>query len=193
VCCFEEDEWVTVKPPTSRAWPDGIKIPKGIHDADRVILAPIMRPHSNAHFTISLKLAVGMLDSAGREWLHNGEAFHEKQMELNLAYSADLIIADATKILVDKELTPSKAAEPGIIIASGNRVASDAVCVALMKQHGVDRVSDRPVLSQEQFAICERLGLGSPRLEKMELRTSNVAGDGRFGDLISRIEEELSG
>ncbi len=41
--------------------------------------------------------------------------------------------------------------------------------------------------------ICERLGLGSPRLEKMELRTSNVAGDGRFGDLISRIEEELSG
>jgi uncharacterized protein (DUF362 family) len=193
VCCFEEDEWITVKPPKSRAWPDGIKIPKMIHEADRVILTPIMRPHSNAHFTISLKLAVGMLDSAGREWLHNGKAFHEKQMDLNLAYSTDLIISDATKILVDKELTPSKAAEPGIIIASGNRVASDAVCVALMKQHGVDRVSDRPVLSQEQFAICERLELGSPRLEKMELRTSNIAGDERFGDLISGIEEELKG
>jgi uncharacterized protein (DUF362 family) len=193
VCCFEEDEWVTVKPPTSRAWPDGIKIPRRIHEADRVILAPIMRPHSNARFTISLKLAVGMLDSAGREWLHNGEAFNEKQMELNLAYSADLVIADATKILVDKELTPSKAAKPGIIITSGNRVASDAVCVALMKQHSVDRVSDRPVLSQEQFAICERLGLGSPRLEKMELRSSNLVSDGRFGDLISGIEEELGG
>jgi uncharacterized protein (DUF362 family) len=183
VCCFEEDKWVTVKSPTSRAWPDGIKIPRRIHEADRVILAPIMRPHSNARFTISLKLAVGMLDSAGREWLHNGEAFNEKQVELNLAYSADLVIADATKILVDT----------GIIIASGNRVASDAVCVALMKQHSVDRVSDRPVLSQEQFAICERLGLGSPRLEKMELRTSNLVGDGRFGDLISGIEEELGG
>lgn len=193
VCCFEEDEWVTVKPPASRVWPDGIKIPRRIHEADRVILAPIMRPHSNARFTISLKLAVGMLDSAGREWLHDGEAFNEKQVELNLAYSADLVIADATKILVDKELTPSEAAEPGIIVASGNRVASDAVCVALMKQHSVDRVSDRPVLSQEQFAICERLGLGSPRLEEMELRTSNLAGDGRFEDLISGIEDELSG
>ena len=72
-------------------------------------------------------------------------------------------------------------------------MASDAVCVALMKQYGADRVSDRPVLSQEQFAISERLGLGSPRLEKMELRTSNLAGDGSFGDLISGIEEELGG
>jgi uncharacterized protein (DUF362 family) len=193
VCCFEEDEWVTVKPPGSRAWPDGIKIPRRIHEADRVILAPIMRPHSNAQFTISLKLAVGMLDSLGREWLHNGETFHEKMTELNLAYSADLIVADATKILVDKELTPSKTAAPGIIIASGNRVASDAVCVALMKQYSVDRVSDRPVLSHEQFTIGERLGLGSPRLEKMELRTSNTADDGRFENLISGIEEELRG
>ena len=193
VCCFEEDEWITVKPPGSRAWPDGIKIPGRIHEADRVILAPIMRPHSNAQFTISLKLAVGMLDSLGREWLHDGENFFDKMTELNLTYSADLIVADAMKILINKELPPSKAAAPGIIIASGNRLASDAVCVALMKQYGVDRVSDRPVLSHEQFAIGERLGLGSPRLEKMDLRTSNTADDERFEDLISGIEEELGG
>lgn len=193
VCCFEEDEWVNVKPPKSRAWPDGIKIPRRIHEADRVILTPIMRPHSNARFTISLKLAVGMLDSLGREWLHDGEAFFEKMVELNLAYSVDLVVADATEILVDKELTPSKAARPGIVVASGKRVASDAVCVALMKAYGVDRVSDRPVLDHEQFTIGERLGLGSPRLEKMELRASNIAGDGGFEDLISGIEEELGG
>ena len=193
VCCFEEDEWVTVRPPKSRAWPDGIKIPRRIHEADRVILTPIMRPHSNARFTISLKLAVGMLDSHGREWLHDGEAFFEKMVELNLAYPADLVVADATEILVDKELTPSKAALPGIVVASGNRVASDAVCVALMKAYGVDRVSDMPVLDHEQFTIGEMLGLGSPRLEKMELRTSNIAGDGGFEDLISGIEKELGG
>jgi uncharacterized protein (DUF362 family) len=193
VCFFEEDDWVTVRPPRSNAWPNGIKIPKSIYGADRVILTPIMRPHSNASFTISLKLAVGMLDSEGREWLHNGEDFFNKMTELNLAYSADLVIADAMKILVDKELTPSKTGEPGIIIGSGNRVASDAVCVALMKRYRADRVFNRPVLDHEQFIISEKLGLGSPKLEKIKLTTSNLTGDDKFEDLISCIEEQLSG
>lgn len=193
VCCFDEDEWVTVKPLGSDAWPDGIKIPRRVYEAERVILAPIMRPHSTATFTISLKLAVGMLDSAGREWLHDGEAHHEKLVELNLAYSADLIVADATKILVDRNLDPAKAVEPGIIVAGSNRVATDAVCVALMKLHGAYRVSGRPVLGHEQLLIGERLGLGSPRLEEIDLRTSNPAGDEGFEGLVSAIRGELKG
>jgi uncharacterized protein (DUF362 family) len=193
VCCFEEDEWVTVKPPRAAAWPEGIKIPRRVYDAGRVILAPIMRPHSTATFTISLKLAVGMLDSVGREGLHDGHAHHEKLVNLNLAYSADLIVADATKILVDKELTPGKAAAPGIIIASGSRVASDAVSVALMRLHGVDRVMERLVWAHEQFKVAKSLGLGPSGSAGIALRTSNLAGDPGFGDTVSGIEGELEG
>ena len=191
VCCFEEDEWVTVKPPEAAAWPEGIKIPRRVYNAERVILTPIMRPHSSATFTISLKLAVGMLDSMGREWLHDGHAHHEKVVNLNLAYSADLIVADATKILADKELTPEKAAAPGIIIASGSRVASDAVSVALMRLHGVDRVMERPVWDHEQFKIAKSLGLWPMGLEGITLRTSNLAGDPGFEDTVSGIVNEL--
>ena len=193
VICFEEGEWVTVKPPRSTAWPNGIKIPRSVYEADRVILAPIMRPHSTATFTISLKLAVGILDSVGREWLHDGVDHHEKLVELNLAYSADLIVADATEMLVDRDLTPSKAAKPGIIIAGSKRVATDAICVALMKLHGANRVSDRPVLEHEQLKIGERLGLGSPRIGDIDLRTANPARDEGFDDLVSAIEGELEG
>jgi uncharacterized protein (DUF362 family) len=193
VCCFEEDEWVTVKPPGAAAWPEGIKIPRRVYDAERVILAPIMRPHSNATFTISLKLAVGMLDSVGREWLHDGHAHHEKVVNLNLAYSADLVVADATKILVDKELTPGKAATPGIIIASGSRVASDAVSVALMRLHGADRVMERPVWDHDQFKVSKKLGLRPSGLEGIALRTSNLASDPSFEDTVSGIESELEG
>jgi len=193
VCCFEEEEWVTVKPPRASAWPEGIKIPRRVYDAERVILTPIMRPHSSATFTISLKLAVGMLDSVGREWLHDGHAHHEKVVDLNLAYSADLVIADATKILVDKELTPGKAAEPGIIIASGSRVASDAVSVALMRLHGVDRVIERTVWEHEQFKIAKNRELGPSGLEGITLRTSNLAGDPGFETTITGILNELEG
>jgi uncharacterized protein (DUF362 family) len=191
--CFEEDEWVTVRPPGSTAWPNGIKIPRSVYDADRVVLAPIMRPHSTATFTISLKLAVGMLDSVGREWLHDGVNHLEKLVELNLAYSADLIVADATEILIDRDLTPSRAARPGVIIAGSNRVAADAVCVALMRLHGADRVSERPVLDHEQLKIGERLGLGSPRIGDIDLRTANPARDEDFDELVSAIEGELEG
>jgi uncharacterized protein (DUF362 family) len=193
VCFFEEDEWVTVKPPGAAAWPEGIKIPRRVYDAKRVILTPIMRPHSNAAFTIGLKLAVGMLDSMGREWLHNGHAFHEKMVDLNLAYSADLVVADATKILVDKKLTPGKAAAPGIIVASGSRVASDAVSVALMRLHGVERIMERPVWEHEQFQVAKSRGLSPSGLEGIALRTSNLAGDPGFEDTVSGIESELEG
>ena len=193
VCCFEEEEWVTVKPPRAAVWPDGIKVPRRVYDAERVILAPIMRPHSTATFTISLKLAVGMLDSVGREWLHDGHAHHEKAVDLNLAYSADLVIADATKILVNKALTPGKAAEPGIIIASGSRVASDAVSVALMRLHGVDRVLERPVWEHEQLKVAISRDLGPSGLEGIALRTSNLAGDPGFEETVTGIERELEG
>ena len=43
-----------VHPSKSVAWPDGIKIPKRIYDADLVILTPIMRPHRTPVFTIAL-------------------------------------------------------------------------------------------------------------------------------------------
>ncbi len=191
--CFEEAKWVTVRPPGSSAWPNGIKIPRSVYDADRIVLAPIMRPHSTATFTISLKLAVGMLDSVGREWLHDGVDHHEKLVELNLAYSADLIVADATEMLVDKDLTPSKAVRPGVIIAGSNRVAIDAVCVALMRLHRADRVSERPVLDHEQLKIGERLDLGSPRIRDIDLRTANPVRDEGFHELVSAIEGELEG
>jgi uncharacterized protein (DUF362 family) len=191
VCCFEEDEWVTVKPPGAAAWPEGIKIPRRVYDAERVILTPIMRPHSTAIFTISLKLAVGMLDSVGREWLHDGHAHYEKVVDLNLSHSADLIVADATKILVDKKLTPGKAAAPGIIIVSGSRVASDAVSVALMRLHGVDRIMERTVWEHEQFKVAKSRGLGPSGLEGIALRTSNLAGDPGFEGTVSGIESEL--
>jgi uncharacterized protein (DUF362 family) len=191
VCFFEEDEWVTVKPPSAAAWPEGIKIPRRVYDAERVILTPIMRPHSSATFTISLKLAVGMLDSVGREWLHDNHAHHEKVIDLNLAYSADLVVADASKILVDKELTPGKATTPGIIIASGSRVASDAVSVALMRLHLVDRVMERPVWDHEQFKFARSRDLGPQGLEGIALRASNLAGDPRFEEIVTGIEIEL--
>ena len=60
-----------------------------------------MRTHDDATFTISMKLAVGLIDAAGREWLHDGKDFFEKMLELNLAFSTDLVVTDALTSFVD--------------------------------------------------------------------------------------------
>lgn len=189
---FEEEEWVTVKHPRNKAWPRGIKIPKRIYEADKVILTPIMRPHRSATFTIALKLAVGLIDAVGREWLHNGEAFYEKMVELNLAFSVDLVVTDALKCFIGGGPVHDEMAEPGIIIAGSNRVAADAVAVAVMKQYGAHGVIDKPVQEHEQFILAEQLGLGKPRIDEMVLRTSNLAEDEDFDTMINRIKDELS-
>jgi uncharacterized protein (DUF362 family) len=68
--CFEEEDWVTARPPRASSWPDGVKIPRRIYEANRIFLTPIMRPHRTPVFTIATKLAVGLIDPVGREWLH---------------------------------------------------------------------------------------------------------------------------
>jgi len=56
VAYFEEEEWVTVKPPGAKSWPNGVKIPNRIYEADRIIFTPVIRPHRTPYFTINMKL-----------------------------------------------------------------------------------------------------------------------------------------
>lgn len=193
ISCFEEEEWVTVKPQGSKTWPDGIRIPRRIYEAGALIAAPIMRPHAGATFSMALKGAVGLIDATGREWLHNERySFCEKVVALNLAFSTDLVVMDGLRCFIDRAPTHKESVEPGVIIVSGNRVAADAVGVSVMKAHGAFGIVNRSVLKQEQLTLGEQLGLGSPRIKDMTLRTANLAEDEGFDSLVSRIKSELS-
>jgi uncharacterized protein (DUF362 family) len=81
--------------------------------------------------------------------------------------------------------------EPGIIVAGSNRVATDAVCMALMKMNWAKRVSEVKVLEHEQFKVAVRLDLGSPKIEDIDLRVSNMTEDSGFQDVVNGIREEL--
>ena len=82
--------------------------------------------------------------------------------------------------------------EPGIIVVGSNRVATDAVCVALMKLNNARRVSDIKILEHEQFKVAMKLGLGSPKIENIDLRSLNLTEDKGFQDIVNGIREELS-
>ena len=190
---FEEEEWVTVKPPKASSWPDGVKIPKRILEADRVIFTPIVRPHRTPYFTINLKLGVGLLDPVGREWLHwnKNQDFMNRMVDLNLAFSVDMCVTDMMKLYTGKPPVHDDMVVPGIIIVGSNRVASDAVAVCLMKQYGAHRLADMPVREHLSFTLSEKQGLGSSSIKDIDLVVSNLADDPKFDDRVNQIRDEL--
>jgi len=190
---FEEEEWVTVKPPKASAWPDGVKIPKRIYDAGRVIFTPIVRPHRSPIFTIAMKLGVGLLDPVGREWLHwNSNAdFMNRMVQQNLAYTTDLVVTDMMKFFTGAGPVHDVMGEPGLIIVGSNRVAADAVAVCIMKQHKSVRLAGIPVREHLTFTLGEDRGIGSSSIDDIELIASDLVGDPDFPDVVNKIKEEL--
>ncbi|MCW4048441.1 MAG: DUF362 domain-containing protein [Candidatus Bathyarchaeota archaeon] len=189
---FEEEPWVTVKPNEATFWPKGLKIPKSIYDAERIIFTPILRSHNTATFTCSMKLGVGLIDAEERDWLHDGVDFYGKMMDINTAYQVDLVVSDALKMNTGLRTDPEDEVSPGVIIASNNMVAADAVSVALMRKYGTVRIKDKPTRMHTQFKDAERLGLGSSDLRRMDVVTMNLAGDPSFSDLVKFLQEELA-
>ena len=191
---FEEEEWVTVKPPKASAWPNGVKIPKTIYDADRVIFTPIARPHRTPYFTINMKLGVGLLDPVGREWLHwNKNAdFMNRMVDMNLAWSVDLCVTDIMKLYTGKPPVHETMAEPGIVIVGSNSIATDAVSVCIMKQNEASRLADIPVREHLTFTLGEAQGLGSSGIDDINLISANLAEDPEFDEVLKKIREELA-
>jgi uncharacterized protein (DUF362 family) len=191
LACFDEEPWVRVKPPEAVHWPNGLVIPRRVHEAERIIFTPILRSHTTATFTCAMKLGVGLIDARSREWLHNGEDHIEKLVEINSAFTVDLVVADALKMNTGYGTDATDEVSPGVIIAGGNAVACDAAAVAVMRRYGTVRVADRPVKTHDQFIHAQRIKLGSPNLEDINLMTSDLVGDEGFQALASYVKAEL--
>ena len=191
VSYFDEEEWVTVEPEKAKWWPKGLKIPKTVYEAERIILTPILRSHTTATFTCSLKLGVGIIDAEERDWLHDGKDFYEKMIDINLAYQVDMVIADALRMNTGLRTDPKDEISPGIITASNNMMASDAVSASLMQKYKTVRVVDFKTTDQLQFKLGEKLGMGKADLSNIELESANPAKDDSFSDLLGYIKTEL--
>jgi len=160
--------------------------------ADRIIMTPILRPHTSATFSMSIKLAVGFMDPKGREWLHNGENFYEKLIGFNLAFSTDFIVVDGLICYVDKGPSFTKIVKPGIIIVGSNRVAVDSVAVGVLKHYKAYGLDKKSIPDHKQIRLAENLGLGSPRLKHIDLKTKKLVDDSDFDALVSLIKKDLN-
>ncbi len=151
-------------------------------NADGIIQTCCLKTHRyGGHFTMSLKNSVGFAAKyvPGDAYnymneLHSSAYQRHMIAEINTAYQADLVVLDGIEAFVDGGPASGKKVKSRVILAGADRIAIDAVGVAILRYFGTTpAVSEGPIFQQEQIARAAELGLGVDSVDKIELITDD--------------------
>ncbi len=129
---------------------------------------------------MSLKLHVGVVPTTRHGYRYMKELHsspHQRKMiaEINSPFKPDLIILDGIDAFVDGGPMTGKRAKGNVFLASTDRVAIDAVGVAILKLLGSNNQIMRPkIFEQEQIARAVELGLGASSVSEIEVIPADV-------------------
>lgn len=169
--------WSVQGPPGSH-WKHGYLFPKLFSEADAIIGTCCLKTHRfGGHFTMSLKNSVGMVAKRDTEGVYNymyelHSSSFQRQMiaEINVAYQPEFVIMDAIEGFSKGGPEAGTLIEPGIMMASDDRVALDACGVAILRMYGTTpEVSRGTIFQQDQIARAVELDLGASSPEKIEV------------------------
>jgi uncharacterized protein (DUF362 family) len=193
---LDADGWKRIQIPDSH-WKRGFAVARPALEADGIVQTCCLKTHRyGGHFTLSLKNSVGLVAKQVPGERHNYMhelhlSRHQRRMiaEINTAYQPDLILLDGVEAFVKGVPAKGKKVEPGVILAGTDRVAVDAVGVAILRQFGTTRqVSRGPIFQQQQIARAVELGLGVDGPDQIELITDDVDGE----TYAARVREILA-
>ncbi len=188
-------DWIA-HPLRGSHWSRGVLFPRVLAEADAVVSTCALKTHRfGGHFTLSLKNSVGAVAKYGADGynymseLHGSGAQRKMIAEINTLYRPSLILLDGLEAFVDGGPEAGTKVRPGVMIAGTDRVAVDAVGVAILRLYGTTRaVSMGKIFAQEQIARAVELGVGIAGPEQIELVSDDVAGQvflSRLGPILS--------
>jgi uncharacterized protein (DUF362 family) len=94
--------------------------------------------------------------------------------ELNTGYKPNLIVLDGIAAFTDGGPSQGELKAGNVILVGDDRVAVDAVGVAVLKSLGANEaIMSRPVFQQEQIARAVELKLGVTGPEQIEIVTAD--------------------
>ncbi|RLG59235.1 hypothetical protein DRN86_04560, partial [Candidatus Geothermarchaeota archaeon] len=170
VVAFEEGRWIKIKPDRSKHWRIGFHIPRIVQEFDYLVNLTVIKTHFLATYTGALKNMVGCIKRLDRIWLHLGN-ISAKIAEINLAISPVINILDARKVFIKGGPRRGELRDANILIASKDRVASDAVGLAVLKLMGArGDIQKLGVWGQGQIKSAISLNLGIKSPNEIEIR-----------------------
>ncbi|UCG87987.1 MAG: DUF362 domain-containing protein, partial [Gemmatimonadota bacterium] len=165
-----DDEWVHFKPAGTH-WPEGFHLPRHAVESEYLVSTCCLKTHgSGGVFTMSLKLSVGLTPKSIRRGMHRSPDMRRMIAELNQGYAPDFIIMDGVEVFTDGGPSRGEVARADVVVAGTDRVAVDAVGLAVLKEVGAnDAIMGTPIFQQEQMARAVEVGLGIQGPDQIEL------------------------
>jgi uncharacterized protein (DUF362 family) len=167
---------------TGSHWSRGVLFARLFQEADLIVQTCCLKTHRyGGHFTLSLKNSVGMVAkySPRDKYNYMGELHkspHQRRMiaEINQLYRPALIVMDGLEGFTDGGPESGILVKPQVLVLGTDRVAVDAVGVAILRIHGGNAIISRGrIFEQEQIAHAVQLGLGAQGPEQIDLVTDD--------------------
>lgn len=184
---FEEiadRDWVSF-PAGGTHWPEGYALPRQVVESEYLVSTCCLKTHGfGGVFTMSLKLSVGLTPKKIRRPMHRSPDMRRMIAELNAGYRPNLIVLDGIAAFTDGGPSQGQLKAGNVVIVGDDRVAVDAVGVAVLKSLGANEaIMSRPVFEQEQIARAIELKLGVARPEDIEILTP-AAGSRAYAESL---------
>jgi uncharacterized protein (DUF362 family) len=169
-----ENEWVFISP-TGTHWPDGFHLPRLVVDSEYLVTTCCLKTHgAGGVFSMSLKLAVGLTPKPVRRTMHRSPDMRRMIAEINSGYKPQLIVMDGVAAFTDGGPSRGELKAGNVMIAGHDRVAVDAVGLAVLKELGSNQaIMSRRIFEQEQMARAVELGLGAGSSQDIEIATAD--------------------
>jgi len=189
-----KEEWVKVDR-DGLHWLKGFYVAKLFLDADKIVQTCCLKTHRfGGHFTLSLKNSVGLVAKRvpgtiyDYMWELHGSPFQRLMIaEINKHYRADLVVMDGIEAFVSGGPEKGELVEPNLLLASEDRVAIDAVGVAILRMYGANgHVAKGSIFGQEQIRRAAELGVGVKSASDIRLTPLDAESRG-VAEKIERV------
>ena len=191
---LDETDWVKVDAENSH-WQDGFRVARPVLESDCLICTCCLKTHQfGGVITMSLKNSVGVVPTSRHGYNYMTElhsSSHQRKLiaEINAPFTPALVVLDGIDAFVDGGPATGERARGNVFLASTDRVAIDAVGVAILKLLGSnDQIMNTKIFDQEQIARAIELGLGAASPSEIEV----IPADEQSQEYCDRIVEILS-
>jgi uncharacterized protein (DUF362 family) len=173
---LEDKDWIKFDPKDNH-WKDGFFIARPVVEAEYTVSTCCVKTHQyGGVFTLSLKNSVGVAPRHLMRELHNSSDMRKMIAEINLGYEPALIVLDGIECFVDGGPMTGTKKIANVFIAGKDRVAVDAVGIAVLKELGAKKeIMERKIFEQEQIQRAAELGLGITGPDQIEFVTPDRA------------------
>lgn len=192
------EAWERVDVPNGH-WRRGVEIPKLFLNAEAILQTCCLKTHRfGGQFTMSLKNAVGVIakDSAFDGYgymreMHGSSHIREMIAEINQLYSPDLVVMDAIDAFVRGGPATGTLEHPGLILAATDRIAIDAVGVAILRTYNTTpEVAKGRIFDLDQIRRAVELGIGVDSADRVEIVAADDPGSQDAARRIGKILAE---